>query len=214
MRKYSSFIFALFLSGACFAQTDYKQVYDQSLEQQIKSSVGLPDAYWDFYPGWYYTFLHNKYKSGNYENNNALPLDSLNKAANISLYEVIQANEAIEVVYQNEKAHWEDRNSDREIAEVLQDIENCKRTIQKLTEKFPEYKVPAYDAQNVYDEYDRINKKTFLIGKSHLDNSKKRRAYSLCIDEFVKLINVCYRINYYCIVASKNEEFNQLITAK
>jgi len=214
MRKLIISALTVFISFACFAQTDYKRVYDKSLEQQIKSSFGLPDSYWDFYPGWYYSFLHSKYKSGEYENNNVIPLDSLNEAANTSLYEVTLANEAIEVVYQNEKAHWEDRNSDREIAEVLQDIENCKRTIQKLTEKFAEYKVPVYDAQNVYDEYDRINRKTFLIGESHLDNSKKRRAYSLCINEFVALINVCYRINYYCITASKNDEFNQLITGK
>jgi hypothetical protein len=207
-------IFCLFLP--CFGQTDYKQVYDKSLESQINSSVGMNDE-WGFSPDWYYNFLHNKYKSGEYEKNNSIPLSEMNEAAFKSLHQVGEANAAITRVYENEKKHWEDRRSNRELFQILNDIENSKYAIRVLTDEFSKHKVPAEEAQKIYDEYDRINQKYFLIGDTiltHMDNQKRRRAYSVCLDEFVKLINVCYRINNYCLVASKEEEFNAIIKKK
>jgi len=199
-----------------YGQNDYKQVYDKSLENQIKSSFGA-NREWQFSPGWYYNFLHSQYKSGENEKNNKIILDSLNQAATVSLQNVLSAHESITVVYENEKKHFEDRTSDREIMQIINDIEDAKESIMVLTGEFTAHKVPVNEAEKVYKEYERINNKYYLIGDTiltHLDNQKKRRAYSVCLDEFVLLINVCYRINTYCLVASKVDEFDEVFTKK
>ena len=216
MRTLVFLIFFILSFSVCYAQNDYKQVYDESLHRQIESSVGVNDE-WRFFPSWYYNFLHNRYKSRNHENNNIIQLKAMNEAAEQSLEKVKDAHKSITVVYENEKRHWEDRNSDREIAQVLQDIEDTKSRIQVLTFRFSEHKVPIPEAQKIYDEYNRINERFSLIGNielTHLDNSKKRRAYSVCLEEYVKLMNVCYRINNYCLVASKETDLMELINQK
>ncbi|MDR0231588.1 MAG: hypothetical protein LBI82_05655 [Dysgonamonadaceae bacterium] len=213
MKKLLAIFLLLSFYSICEAQTDYKQVYDESLHRQIESSGGMNDE-WGFYPSWYYNILHNRYKSRNYENNNKIPLDSMNAAARQSLLKVTDAHESIKIVYENEKRHWEDRNSDREIAQIMTDIENAKKAIQALTNEFTNYSVPLGEAQKVYNEYGRINDKYLLIGNievTHMDNSKRRRAYTVCLNEYVKLINVCYRINNYCLVASMDERLEALI---
>jgi len=195
-----------------YGQNDFKQVYDRSLENQINSSVGV-NGEWQFSPNWYYNFLHSRYKSGDYENNNIIPLDDMIEAATKSLMKVRSAHNSINVVYENEKKHWADRNSDRELSEVLNDIENAKYALQVLTSAFSQTKVPLDDAETIYKEYNRINDKYFLIGdtvRTHMDNQKRRRAYALCLDEFNNLINVCYNLNWNALVASKYREFEEL----
>jgi len=208
----------IFLLVACsfitvFAQTDYKQVYDRSLENQIKSSVGV-NGEWNFSPGWYYNFLHRQYRSREHEDNNMIPLENMIEAAEKSFLKVHAAHEAITVVYNNEVKHWADRTSDREITDVLIDIENAKDAIRVLTSNFSNNKVPVNEAERIYDEYNRINEKYFLIGdtvRTHMDNQKRRRAYAVCLDEFNTLINVCYHVNWFCFVASKQDDFWEII---
>jgi len=210
MKRLIVWIIAVFAFVHMYGQTDFKQVYDESLENQINSSVGVSGE-WNFSPGWYYDFLHREYKSGNYENNNIIPLGDMNEAARKSFLKVKAAHDAITIVYENEVKHWQDRNSDRELKEILNDIEEAKNAIQVLTSAFSTNKVPVNQADNIYKEYNRVNERYFLIGdtiRTHMDNQKRRRAYALCLDEFNKLINVCYHLNWYALVASKDEEFD------
>jgi hypothetical protein len=193
-----------------FAQTDVKQVYDQSLEQQIKSSVGV-GGYWDFYPSWYYSILHNRYKSRNYENNNLIPIDSMLVQTAASLLKVMQAHFDIDIVYKQEKAHWEDRNSDRELALMLHELNSVKEAIGILTNAFPEHKVPFEMAQICYDEYERISNQEKIIGNAHLDNSKKRIGYEQCLQNFIVLLNRCYKVNQYCEFVSHYDDIISVI---
>jgi lipopolysaccharide export LptBFGC system permease protein LptF len=207
------FLLAFSFLSIGYGQSDYKQVYDKSLENQIKSSVGM-NGEWQFSPEWYYNFLHNKYKDKDNIDNNKVPLDSMISNAEKSLLEVMAAHQSINVVYENEIKHWSDRTSDRELNQVMDDIENAKKAIKSLTAEFSNYDVPVNEAQKVYDEYERVNEKYLLLNDmslAHMDNQKRRRAYELCLDEFVRLINVCYRIHYYCLVASKNEKLDEYI---
>jgi hypothetical protein len=213
MKKILTSLLVLCSFISAYAQTDYKQVYDKSLENQIISSVGV-NSEWQFSPGWYYDFLHRQYKSRQNEDNNMIPLKNLIEAAEKSFLKVHAAHEAITVVYNNEMKHWLDRTSDREINDVLNDIENAKYAIQVLTSNFSINKVPVNEAERIYDEYNRINQKYFLIGdtvRTHMDNQKRRRTYAVCLDEFKTLINVCYHVNWFCFVASKQEDFIEII---
>jgi hypothetical protein len=213
MKKLTLMLCLFSLFSICYSQTDYKQVYDESLHKQIQSAGGMAGE-WGFYPGWYYNFLHGRYSSRDRWDNNSVPLDSMNAAARLSLLKVMDAHESIKIVYENEKRHFEDRTSDREIAQIRADIENTKEAIQALTSEFSKHSVPLDEAQKVYDEYGRINEKYYLIGNTeltHMDNAKRRRAYTICLNEYVKLLNVCYKINNYCLVASKVNKFENII---
>jgi hypothetical protein len=204
------FFFVLFGIKESFAQTDVRQVYDQSLERQIKSSVGAGN-YWDFYPSWYYSILHSRYKSRNYENNNLIPIDSMLEQTAASLLKVIQAHLDIDIVYKQEKAHWEDRNSDRELALMLHELNSVKEAIEILTNAFPEHKVPLAMAQICYNEYERINNQERIIGSAHLDNSKKRTGYEQCLQNYITLLNRCYKVNQYCEFVSHYDDIISII---
>lgn len=195
--------FMMFLTSWAYSQTSYKRVYDKSLERQIKSSVGVGD-YWKFHPNWYYFLFHRKYKSRRYENNNKLPLDSMIKETAQSVLKVHQAHEQITVVYNQEKAKFEDRNTDREFAYIKDEIDKTRYVIKKLmTDYFPKYGVPERQSQTYYEELERIDKKIKMLKEAHLDNSKRRKGFELCLTEYRKLLNLCYKENEISNIAVK-----------
>jgi predicted nucleotidyltransferase len=114
----------------------------------------------------------------------------------------MQAHDDIDIVYRQEKAHWEDRNADNEFRAMQQALVGLREAIGTMTGHFSRNKVPLDMAQVCYDEYERIYKQEQVIANAHLDNSKKRKGYEGCIEEYTILLNHCYRINQYCEFAS------------
>ena len=184
------------------AQTDFKQVYDKSLEKQIKSSVGKNDE-WEFHPGWYYSIFHNKYKSGDNENNNKIYLDSLIDATSASLLKVLQARKDIEIIYQNELAHWNDRTNDWELTDMQRQLENARKVIGDVFAEFPTKKVPSEDRLNLFEELSRIDEKVKTLSKAHLDNGKRKQGFEKCLEEYNRLYTVSYKLLHMSYVASK-----------
>jgi hypothetical protein len=209
MKKLSLFILFSTLYLTCFAQTSYKQVYDKSLEYQIRSSIGESQKdFWDFHPGWYYSLFHSKYKSGKYEKNNYIQLDSIIEASAQSALKALNAKKDIEIIYQHELAHWNDRNNDWEIDTIRNELETARDALYDVMSAFGAYKVQLEHAIKVYDELDRIDKKRETLGKAHLDNSKRRQGYEQCQEEYISLMNICYKLCNMSLVASKYEEFD------
>jgi hypothetical protein len=204
MKKFLLLLFVItpFISPA---QTDFKQVYDKSLEYQIKSSVGA-DEFWKFHPDWYYSIFHSKYKSGENENNNKIYLDSLTEATRESMFKVIEAKNDIEIIYQNELAHWNDRNNDWEISNVQRQLDEVRKSIGYVFEEFSNHKVSVDNAHKLYEELERIDNKKITLNKAHLDNAKRRQGYEGCLKEYVVLLNVGYRLLNMSFVASKYYE--------
>jgi hypothetical protein len=189
------FIAILTLSLTAHGQTSYKQVYDKALELQIRSSVGVDeDGHWKFHPGWYYDIFHSSYKSRKHENNNIVQLDSIIEATRESMYKVIKAREDIEVIYQHELAHWNDRNNDRELSLVKKQLEDTRDALFDVMSEFIKYRVSVSDASKLYQELGRIDDKVNIISKAHLDNQKRRQGFEKCLVEYNELINICYKI--------------------
>jgi hypothetical protein len=209
MKKFNLFIVLSALCLTNYAQTSYKQVYDKSLEYQIRSSVGASQKdFWNFHPGWYYDLFHSKYKSGEYEKNNYIQFDSIVEASAQSAVKVLNAKKDIEIIYQHELAHWNDRNNDWELDAIKKELENVRDAIYDVMSAFGTYKVQLNHAIKMYDELDRIDKKVEILGKAHLDNSKRRQGYEKCQEEYTSLMNICYKLCNMSLVASKSEEFD------
>ena len=208
MKQFNIFMAFLF-SLTCYGQNDYKQVYDKALEYQIRSSVGEEEKdFWNFHPSWYYSIFHSSYKSGEHEKNNYIQLDSIIDSSKKSALKVINAKEDIEIIYQNELAHWNDRNNDWELTDTKKSIENIRDALYDVMSAFGAYKVEVANASKMYEELDRIDKKVITLEKAHLDNSKRRQGYESCQEEYTALMNICYKLCNMSLVASKSEEFD------
>ncbi|MDR2774258.1 MAG: hypothetical protein LBC19_05865 [Tannerella sp.] len=204
MNKSVTLFIISILPLAAFGQTSYKQVYDKALELQIRSSVGFDgNGHWKFHPGWYYDLFHSKYESRENEDNNVIQLDSMNEAALQSLSKVIKARQDMEVIYGHELAHWNDRNNDWELEHIKTRLDDARESIGILTGEFPKHNVSAEDALKLYRELERIDDKVKTLSNAHLDNAKRRQGFENCLAEYNVLINVCYKINNYSLVASK-----------
>jgi hypothetical protein len=209
MKKFNVFMLLSFLYLVCYGQTSYKQVYDKALEYQIRSSVGVSGKdFWQFHPGWYYSMFHSRYKSGNYEKNNYIQLDSIVSSSAQSALKTLAAKEDIEVIYQHELAHWNDRNNDWELELLKKQLSNVRDALYDIMGAFGAYKVSVDHALKMYNELDRIDNKVTTLGKAHLDNSKRRQGYEKCQQEYIELMNVCYKLCNYSLVASKYDDFD------
>jgi hypothetical protein len=202
------FIILLITPFVAFAQTDYKQVYDKSLEYQISSSVGAIDDFWKFHPDWYYAIFHSKYKSGDYQNNNKIYLDSIVEATRESMLKVLQARNDIEIIYQHELAHWNDRNNDWESADLQSQLDDARQGIGYVFEEFPNHQVDLNDATKFYNELERIDNKINTLKKAHLDNAKRRQGFEKCLEEYFVLLNVSFKYLNMSFVGSKNQKLN------
>jgi len=201
------FIFLIISPFLVRAQTDYKQVYDKSFEYQIKSSVGKDD-FWNFHPSWYYSFFHSKYKSGDNENNNKILLDSITDATKKSMLKVMQARSDIEIIYEHELAHWNDRNNDWEMDNIQTQLDDARKAVGYVFEEFPNHYVAVNDASKFYAELERIDNKIKTLSNAHLDNSKRRQGFEKCLEEYFILLNVSYKFLNMSLVSSKNETYN------
>ncbi|MDR1370498.1 MAG: DUF5045 domain-containing protein [Dysgonamonadaceae bacterium] len=194
-------------------QTSYKQVHDKALELQIRSSVGVDEnRHWKFHPEWYYNLFHKEYKSRENENNNIIQLDSIIAATMESFIKVRNARRNIEIIYEHELAHWNDRNNDWELDRLKLLIDDARESIKVLTGEFTSHNVPVGDAQKLYEELERINDKVKTISKAHLDNAKRRQGFETCLSEYNVLMNICYKVNNYSLVASKSPLLNISVT--
>jgi len=213
-KKYLIFL-GCFMFLNSFAQTDFKQVYDKALEYQIRSSVGISEKdFWKFHPGWYYSIFHSQYKSGNNEKNNYIQLDSILNSSAKSLLKVIQAREDIEIIYQNELAHWNDRNNDWELQNILKELQFIRDALNDVMSEFGANKVSLSHATKMYEELGRIDDSVQILGKAHLDNAKRRQGYERCQQEYIYLMNLCYKLCNYSLVNSKYDDYdyNKLIS--
>jgi hypothetical protein len=212
MKKTGLFLAMLFSMMAVYGQSGgVKSVKDEGLEKQIKSSVGSSD-YWEFSPDWYYSVMHSQYKKREDQDNNSKQLKEMLSNTAKSLLKVKEAHKQITVVYEQEMAHWNDRNNDWEYGEVEKEIKDLREAIAYQCGNFARNKVPVSEAQKLYDELDRIDERVKLLNDAHLDNAKRRKGYETAIEEYIILLNVCYRINYYCDVAVSYDDFIELRT--
>jgi len=208
MKKYflnRKFILILFflLPFAVFAQMgSVKQVENKSLENQIRSTVGV-DGHWDFSPGWWYSIFHSKYKSGDYEINNKIYLDSIVNETRLSMVKIRLTRDEIQKVYQNELAHYNDRNIDNELNDIKSQLDEARKAIGNIFAGFSENSVSLDNANLLYKELERIDEKVKVLNKAHLDNSKRRQGYEKCLTEYNALLNVSYKVLYMSYVASK-----------
>ena len=165
-------------------------VYDKSKENQMASTVY---SQWEFYPKWYYSFFHSKYKK-DYGNNDEF-LKPLEEHAKRAKKEVVKAHKEINVVYEQEVALWKDRTIDKEYASIEKDFVNIRESIQRETAKFEKNKVSVNNASAIYDELERIDQCIAIIRKAHLENEKRQKAYSALEEEYKNLYRRCARMN-------------------